>query len=172
MMKDIDGAVKQMQKEQEKAVQEQKREMQKLRQEVNATRGETVRDLRKSKTGSMKEQNIEARTEGWKWILKNTAAGGGTDEQMMETFWDKYDKDKNGSLSKKEIKRILMDVSKAKGEQLEEELPKMIKKLKQKEDPLGMNQAMIHMMEGEAKSKMALFAARAEGNIAKEELDL
>merc|ERR1719473_2101826 len=65
-----------------------------------------------------------------------------------------------------------MDVSKAKKEQLTDELPKIKEKLKQQPDPMGMVEAMVPLIEGEIKSKIVIHEKRAAGVIDEGEIDL
>lgn len=172
MMKGMEKQMKELQKQQEQQQKELKAEMERMRREVANTKADTQQTILRSSTGAIDEDSTAARAAGWKWVLKNTGVGGDTDPEMLGAFWEKYDVDKNGTLSKDEIKLVLMDVSKAKKEQLVDELPKIKEKMKKQQDPMGMVEAMIPMIEGEIKSKTIIHEKRAAGVIDEAEIDL
>merc|ERR1712224_725644 len=117
------------------------------------------------------DSSRDARAQGWRWMMKNATIGDGADIEMLQDFWEKYVADKDGHLSKDEIKRILMDLSNAKKQQMEESLSSMNMELTEQVDPTGVMKAMMPMIESEIKHKMTVHEKRASGEIAPEEID-
>jgi len=108
-------------------------------------------------TTNRKEASIgeaEPRVQGWGHVVKAITAGISPDPEMLKAFFKKYDADKNGYLSKEELKLVLQEVAKAKRMFLERQKIEAIQKLRQQNDPMQL--AMQPMVEGMFESQIAL----------------
>jgi len=144
------------------------KELEKLKKELYSTKVDVASKIESNGEG---EAGSKARQEGWGWMIDSITADEEGAEELLKTLWDKYDTDKNGELSKAEIKSILMDLSKAKQAQLEKDMPKVLAEWKKKPDSMGMNKKIIPALETEFKEKIEKQKKRSEGDITDEELD-
>jgi len=165
--------------EQKKKYEEQKakdaKELEKLRKELYSTKVDIEKNIKSSGEG---EAGSKARSEGWGYMIDSITMDAEGAETLLKDLWDKYDMDKNGELSKAEIKNILIDLSKAKKAQLEKAQPKVLEKIKAKKRADGKpyseedQKSMLADAEAEFKKKIEKQKLRSEGAITDEELDV
>jgi hypothetical protein len=149
---------------------EDEAEKEALKKEIYSTKVSIQEQITSSKVGDKDAGGVEARAQGWGWMINSLETNTEDYKAMLEALWMKYDADKSGTLEKSEIKLILSDVAAAKKKKLEKKMPKILKRLKEP-DPLGINKAMLPGVEAEFEKNLALYSKREAGEIQDEELN-
>mmetsp|Transcript_46519 Transcript_46519/g.108134 ORF Transcript_46519/g.108134 Transcript_46519/m.108134 type:complete len:560 (-) Transcript_46519:308-1987(-) len=114
-----------------------------------------------------------ARTKMWEMLDSQVVSGfGGPTEQQLTALWEKYDRNHDGHLSKRELQNILCDHAGGMAKSLEAQLPRMRKLVRAQGTGNPFLGLAIKSFVSCSEAQLMLCKAHAEGNISNHEVEV
>jgi len=108
--------------------------------------------------------DVDPRVEAWMFMLKSVSAGTDLDSTMLQTLFKKYDADKDGFLSRLEIKPMLQEIARAKRQNLERKSHTIAAKTQAQSGGDIVDSIFKHLELGEIPSQLALLKKQESGD--------
>jgi len=110
--------------------------------------------------------DVDPRVEAWMFMLKSVSAGTDLDSTMLQTLFKKYDADKDGFLSRLEVKPMLQEIARAKRQQLEHKSHMIAAKTQaQSAQDADVARVVGSMFQGAIERELALLKKQESGDV-------
>jgi len=109
--------------------------------------------------------DVDPRVEAWMFVLRSLSVGTDPDSTMLQTLFRKYDADKDGFLSRLEVKPMLQEIARAKRQNLERKSHTIAAKTQAQSGGDIVDSIFKHLELGEIPSQLALLKKQESGDV-------